>query len=949
MANVSATNLTSLYSSVNGVSPVSSGYGNANVVGLLSAGTDGANTVGNISATGNIATGGILTDNYYYANGQPFSGGGGGTYGDSNVVTLMAAFGSNTVSTTGNVTSGNVNTTGVVSAGGNVRGANINTVGAVSATGNITGSFFLGNGSQLTGLPETYGNSNVSTLLAGFGSNAISTTGNVTAGFFVGNGSLLTNINAGNITGAYGNANVAAFLGAYGSNTISTTGSVTAGTVSASGNITGGNINTAGAVSATGNLRGANISLASRLIGDNGAVLSFLAGANTLSINGGGVGGSVETVTVSLGTLSTIGNITTANGSVNVNGAVSATGNVTGNFILGNGSLLTGLPATYGNANVAANLAAFGSNPISTTGNITAGRFFGDGGGLSNITVSTGTNISIAGNITAGGFSNIAGNSLYNSGLAVGYTFFPAGPEYINSLVVAGNVYGQTIGGNLGEFNTLSAAGNILAPGSTIVAATANVTTVNATGFVRATTGFTTSGTLTAVGNIQGSFFIGNGSALTGITVSTLPSLSVTGNVTAGNVNLVSGTVNAPSGNINNLDVQSLTASTGIGTSGSMSATGNITSNGGFTTGGSISATGNITGGNISTAGLLTAGSFNTTTFSATGNITGGNLITAPGGNLILGNSVSPGKAVFGAVEIQNNNNRFYVNTDQDLNGRLSAAGNVITGANVVAAGYITATGNISGNYFVGNGSLLTGITGSTAANSAVYLRNSADAGIFATLDDIGGGATTLTLPNGGFIYADGATTALVNNTANAATDVGFFYTDNVGNTNAVYASSSGSLLLYDVDGSVGGPYSAGIGAGGVFSATGNIVAGGNIRGGNITGVSSTVSTGILNYKDFVVTITYGSTITPNIALGSIQQVTLTGNVTMNAFGGTPQAGQSMVIKFIQDGTGGRTLTSSMKWAGGNKTLSTAANAVDIASVFYDGTTYWASLSLAYA
>ena len=69
----------------------------------------------------------------------------------------------------------------------------------------------------------------------------------------------------------------------------------------------------------------------------------------------------------------------------------------------------------------------------------------------------------------------------------------------------------------------------------------------------------------------------------------------------------------------------------------------------------------------------------------------------------------------------------------------------------------------------------------------------------------------------------------------------------------------------------------------------------------------------------------------------------------MNAFGGTPQAGQSMVIKFIQDGTGSRILSSTMKWAGGAKTLSTAANAVDIASVFYDGTNYYASLTLAYA
>lgn len=69
-----------------------------------------------------------------------------------------------------------------------------------------------------------------------------------------------------------------------------------------------------------------------------------------------------------------------------VTGLVSATGNITGNYILGNGSQLTGLPATYGNANVAANLAAFGSNPISTTGNITAGYFIGNGVALTSIT-----------------------------------------------------------------------------------------------------------------------------------------------------------------------------------------------------------------------------------------------------------------------------------------------------------------------------------------------------------------------------------------------------------------------------------------------------------------------------------------------------------------------------------------------------------------------------------
>jgi hypothetical protein len=70
---------------------------------------------------------------------------------------------------------------------GNVTGGNIVTAGQVSAAGNITGSFFVGNGSLLTGLPATYGNANVATLLAGFGSNAISTTGNITAGNIIGN------------------------------------------------------------------------------------------------------------------------------------------------------------------------------------------------------------------------------------------------------------------------------------------------------------------------------------------------------------------------------------------------------------------------------------------------------------------------------------------------------------------------------------------------------------------------------------------------------------------------------------------------------------------------------------------------------------------------------------------------------------------------------------------
>lgn len=67
------------------------------------------------------------------------------------------------ITAVGNIIGGNINTAALVSAAnvsvtGNVQGGNLRTAGLISATGNITaaanvsGSFFIGNGSQLTGL-----------------------------------------------------------------------------------------------------------------------------------------------------------------------------------------------------------------------------------------------------------------------------------------------------------------------------------------------------------------------------------------------------------------------------------------------------------------------------------------------------------------------------------------------------------------------------------------------------------------------------------------------------------------------------------------------------------------------------------------------------------------------------------------------------------------------------
>ena len=117
--------------------------------------------------------------------------------------------------------------------------------------------------------------------------------------------------------------------------------------------------------------------------------------------------------------------------------------------------------------------------------------------------------------------------------------------------------------------------------------------------------------------------------------------------------------------------------------------------------------------------------------------------------------------------------------------------------------------------------------------------------------------------------------------------------------------------------------------------------------GGTLDAQGNEINNVILeDYKETI--YTGGSTtgtITPDVVNGNVQSITLTGSITFNAFN-SPETGQSMTLIVKQPSSGGPyTLTSTMKFAGGTDTLSTAADAIDIISVFYDGTNYYASLS----
>jgi len=304
-------------------------------------------------------------------------------------------------------------TNGIISASGNVQAGNVRTTGLVSASGNV----FSGSALRTTGV--------------------ISASGNIiTAGYFVGNffGNVTGNFvvpgsNTQVIFNSSGNAQATAgFTFDSDTNTVATTG-----VVSAIGNIDGGNIQTTGLITATGNIiSSANISAGNVLV-------SGLISATS--------------------TVTSAANIT--GGNVLTGGRVSATGNVTGNYILGNGSQLTGLPELYGNSNVSNFLAAFGTNAISTTGNVTSGNIF-----VSGIT-------SIAGNIQANYFF---GNGSQLTGVQVGpSTHIVNGTSNVAIVSSGGNVTANVNGtsnvvvlASTGQYITglISASGNIVSSGN---------------------------------------------------------------------------------------------------------------------------------------------------------------------------------------------------------------------------------------------------------------------------------------------------------------------------------------------------------------------------------------------------------------------------------------------------------------------------------------------------
>ena len=547
--------------------------------------------------------------------------------------------------------------------------------------------------------------------------------------------------------------------------TVANTGAYVTGIVSATGNVNGANLYIAADAVVAGNLtvNGTTTTINSNTITTNDKNITVANNQTTgAAVDGAGVdaggGTPIATWRYNNATTSWQSNIAitpTANGSLALGGAsnfwgtayvttLSATGNITGNYITGNGSQLTGLPASYGNANVVANLAALGLNPISTTGNITGGNILG--GANVNATTHTGTTVSVA--------ANVQGGNLRTTGL-ISATGNITGNYILGNGALLTGVITSVANINLGNSNVtvVSSGGNVTVG----VGGTSNVA-------VFANTGVSISGLISATGNITGGNLIagpGSGGNLTGANVISATTLSATGNVTGGNLvgTLVGGAITGTSLSVSGNVTGNYILGNGALLTGVITSVANINSGTSNVT--VVSSGGNVTvgvGGTSNVTQFATTGVYVTGLLSATGNITGGNLITGPGsgGNLTGANVISA--------------------------TTLSATGN-IAGGNVTTAGLISATGNITGTNLFGT------IQTATQLNITAL-------GTLSSLTVLGN-TTSGNLLTGGLISATGVIIGAGITGTSLTVSTGNISGGNIVNTNANGVGNIGSATTY--------------------------------------------------------------------------------------------------------------------------------------------------------
>lgn len=686
---------------------------------------------------------------------------------------------------------------------------------------------------------------------------------------------------------------------------------------------------------------------ANYFIGDGSQLTNIVANvANTVSL------GAQPNIT-SVGNL--IGLVVTGNiAATSFSGDGSGLGNITAGNINGT------VPSAYNaNDSVYANYANFAGNVVNAIqSNITSVGTLGNLNVSGNVTASN-----FIGNVTLANVANTISISANATTIANLYPIFVSNvgnqAAYLDNGNLSPLIYNPGEG-NLFALRFVSLANNTSAPftvNSTTRVANLNVERAGNADVANSVAGANVSGQV-ANALVAGTVYANAQPNIT--SVGNLVSLNVTGNLSSGNATLgnlaVANFFSGDGGLLSNIQSANVIGSLPVrfevkNTSGGTLTKGTpvyVTGTVGATTVVEVAASRADTAGTMGTVGLLestlnnndsgyalsvgTLTSIDTSTYSvgqqlyvgATGGITntrptGANIVQPIGtaarinastgsievniwdiydlpnlndGNIWVGNTGNgyPTQVVLSTANVGNANFASYANIVTGANqSNITSVGTLST---LNVTGNISSGANVTAAFFIGNGSQLTGISG-------------------------GGGGSNISngTSNVSIAVANGNVTFGVNGISNVLTV----------SDNTLTVIANGNITL---------------------SGTGSQISGANLisaTNGNIGNLQLKI------YEETLPNAANTSTsISPDVSTGSIFRYTANANFTMNTLTNAV-AGTSATIIITQDATGNRILTSNMKYAGGGKILSTTANTTDIISVFYDGTTYYATLSKGYS
>jgi hypothetical protein len=406
---------------------------------------------------------------------------------------------------------------------------------------------------------------------------------------------------------------------------------------------------------------------------------SLLVGVSTATSNAATVNTSTTPIVINVSnTITTNTIVATSNlvGRLSANSAnqpnitrvgtlvsLSVTGNVRSNLFVGN------ISAPYINATA---IDAPGANTqllYNQQGNI---------GALSTVTYNSTTNtLNVSGLVSTVG--NITGANLRTNG----------------SLSATGDVRG----GNVFTLGNVSASGNVIA--DTNIRANGSITTLGNGIFANVRT----SGVVSAAGNVIGDWFIG--SLANGSTRINIPTANSAIDIDVG------GTQN----------VVTITNSTTT-IAGNLSVVGQIFANTNISGVGNLSVIGEVGGqrlysaGNAQVDGNLTVdvNAFVTGTVTATNTGTFGNVLT--GGRIsAAGNIIGNNSTLVGNVSVGNVGPVSY-NPAASLNANGTVRCINVTGNGILSMATVSATGNVIGARFIGNGATLNNLTGSNVVGN---------------------------------------------------------------------------------------------------------------------------------------------------------------------------------------------------------------------------------------